>query len=174
MNIVKFKKHMFFLQINLLSFSGMEISFSTFFVSIGFCNLSGIGNEWKGKCSGQLCVCVFNISLKMLPSKISSNPRLFCQWIQVGYLRVGRRCRGVHTKESSIWPSKGAYVFMIFDVIHLPFWPFTYFVFEQEEISGWRDDLFTARKSAINLLGVISMSKVTPMCSLMNIYGHVC
>ncbi|XVF28138.1 hypothetical protein REPUB_Repub15cG0003400 [Reevesia pubescens] len=30
---------------------------------------------------------------------------------------------------------------------------------ELEEISGWRDDLFTARKSAINLLGVISMSK---------------
>lgn len=30
----------------------------------------------------------------------------------------------------------------------------------QEEISGWREDLFTARKSAINLLGVISVSKV--------------
>ncbi|OMO58548.1 hypothetical protein COLO4_34539 [Corchorus olitorius] len=30
---------------------------------------------------------------------------------------------------------------------------------ELEEISGWREDLFTARKSAINLLGVISMSK---------------
>lgn len=30
----------------------------------------------------------------------------------------------------------------------------------QEEISGWKDDLFTARKSALNLLGVISMSKV--------------
>lgn len=30
----------------------------------------------------------------------------------------------------------------------------------QEEISGWREDLFTARKSAINLLGVISISKV--------------
>ncbi|XP_061992320.1 importin beta-like SAD2 isoform X2 [Rosa rugosa] len=28
-----------------------------------------------------------------------------------------------------------------------------------EEISGWREDLFTARKSAINLLGVISVSK---------------
>ncbi|KAK6930334.1 Importin-beta, N-terminal domain [Dillenia turbinata] len=28
-----------------------------------------------------------------------------------------------------------------------------------EEISGWREDLFTARKSALNLLGVISMSK---------------
>lgn len=28
-----------------------------------------------------------------------------------------------------------------------------------EEISGWREDLFTARKSAINLLGVISLSK---------------
>ncbi|MED6179892.1 hypothetical protein PIB30_004946 [Stylosanthes scabra] len=32
-----------------------------------------------------------------------------------------------------------------------------------DEISGWRDDLFTARKSAINLLGVISMSKGPPM-----------
>lgn len=30
----------------------------------------------------------------------------------------------------------------------------------QEEISGWREDLFTARKSAMNLLGVIAMSKV--------------
>jgi len=30
----------------------------------------------------------------------------------------------------------------------------------QEEISGWKEDLFTARKSALNLLGVISMSKV--------------
>ncbi|KAL5700694.1 hypothetical protein ACHQM5_026109 [Ranunculus cassubicifolius] len=34
-----------------------------------------------------------------------------------------------------------------------------------EEISGWREDLFTARKSAINLLGVISMSKGPPMSS---------
>ncbi|XP_057992891.1 uncharacterized protein LOC110632928 isoform X2 [Hevea brasiliensis] len=33
---------------------------------------------------------------------------------------------------------------------------------ELEEISGWREDLFTARKSAINLLGVISMSKGPP------------
>lgn len=32
-----------------------------------------------------------------------------------------------------------------------------------EENSGWREDLFTARKSAINLLGVISMSKGPPM-----------
>ncbi|GMH18258.1 hypothetical protein Nepgr_020099 [Nepenthes gracilis] len=31
------------------------------------------------------------------------------------------------------------------------------------ETSGWRDDLFTARKSAINLLGVISMSKGPPV-----------
>ena len=30
----------------------------------------------------------------------------------------------------------------------------------QDEISGWAEDLFTARKSAINLLGVIAMSKV--------------
>lgn len=33
-------------------------------------------------------------------------------------------------------------------------------VFIQEEISGWREDLFTARKSAINLIGVMSVSKV--------------
>ncbi|XP_048497236.1 uncharacterized protein LOC104889132 isoform X2 [Beta vulgaris subsp. vulgaris] len=32
-----------------------------------------------------------------------------------------------------------------------------------EEISGWREDLFTARKSAMNLLGVISMSKGPPL-----------
>lgn len=32
-----------------------------------------------------------------------------------------------------------------------------------EDISGWREDLFTARRSAINLLGVISMSKGPPM-----------
>ncbi|KAG7995708.1 hypothetical protein I3843_01G123200 [Carya illinoinensis] len=32
-----------------------------------------------------------------------------------------------------------------------------------EEISGWREDLFTARKSAMNLLGVISMSTGPPM-----------
>ncbi|XP_057524952.1 importin beta-like SAD2 homolog isoform X3 [Amaranthus tricolor] len=32
-----------------------------------------------------------------------------------------------------------------------------------EEISGWREDLFTARKSASNLLGVISMSKGPPV-----------
>ncbi|XP_020226880.1 importin beta-like SAD2 [Cajanus cajan] len=31
------------------------------------------------------------------------------------------------------------------------------------EICGWREDLFTARKSAVNLLGVISMSKGPPM-----------
>ncbi|KHN28171.1 hypothetical protein glysoja_023989 [Glycine soja] len=31
------------------------------------------------------------------------------------------------------------------------------------EISGWREDLFTARKSAVNLLGVISLSKGPPM-----------
>ncbi|KAK3190206.1 hypothetical protein Dsin_029767 [Dipteronia sinensis] len=35
---------------------------------------------------------------------------------------------------------------------------------ETEEISGWREDLFTARKSAINLLGVISMSKFSIPC----------
>ncbi|CBI22815.3 unnamed protein product, partial [Vitis vinifera] len=34
-----------------------------------------------------------------------------------------------------------------------------------EEISGWREDLFTARKSAINLLGVISMSKGPPVAA---------
>ncbi|KAL9352190.1 hypothetical protein Peur_054870 [Populus x canadensis] len=34
---------------------------------------------------------------------------------------------------------------------------------ELEEISGWREDLFTARKSAMNLLGVISTSKGPPM-----------
>ncbi|EXB80274.1 hypothetical protein L484_025130 [Morus notabilis] len=32
-----------------------------------------------------------------------------------------------------------------------------------DEVSGWREDLFTARKSAINLLGVISLSKGPPM-----------
>jgi hypothetical protein len=54
-------------------------------------------------------------------------------------------------------------VLTIFIVIHSPFRPFTSpLVLEQEEISGWREDLFTARKSAINLLGVISVSKVTP------------
>lgn len=36
----------------------------------------------------------------------------------------------------------------------------TLFMHVQEEISGWREDLFTARKSATNLLGVIAMSKV--------------
>jgi hypothetical protein len=35
-----------------------------------------------------------------------------------------------------------------------------FLVYVQEEISGWREDLFTARKSAMNLLGVISTSKV--------------
>ncbi|CAH9120422.1 unnamed protein product [Cuscuta epithymum] len=36
---------------------------------------------------------------------------------------------------------------------------------ELEEISGWREDLSTARKSAINLLGVISMAKGPPVSS---------
>ncbi|EEF43160.1 protein transporter, putative [Ricinus communis] len=39
---------------------------------------------------------------------------------------------------------------------------------ELEEISGWREDLFTARKSAINLLGVISMSKGPPTATSHN------
>ncbi|KAG9144523.1 hypothetical protein Leryth_010748 [Lithospermum erythrorhizon] len=34
---------------------------------------------------------------------------------------------------------------------------------ELEEISGWREDLFTARKSALNLLGVIAISKGPPI-----------
>nr|XP_019702618.1 importin beta-like SAD2 isoform X2 [Elaeis guineensis] len=34
-----------------------------------------------------------------------------------------------------------------------------------DEISGWAEDLFTARKSAINLLGVIAMSKGPPTAS---------
>ncbi|KAD4385083.1 hypothetical protein E3N88_25251 [Mikania micrantha] len=34
---------------------------------------------------------------------------------------------------------------------------------ELEEISGWREDLFTPRKSALNLLGVISISKGPPV-----------
>ncbi|XP_028786891.1 importin beta-like SAD2 homolog isoform X2 [Neltuma alba] len=33
------------------------------------------------------------------------------------------------------------------------------------EVSGWREDLFTARKSAMNLLGVISMSKGPPLAA---------
>ncbi|KAG9459904.1 hypothetical protein H6P81_004412 [Aristolochia fimbriata] len=33
---------------------------------------------------------------------------------------------------------------------------------ELEEFSGWKGDLFTTRKSAINLLGIISMSKGPP------------
>ncbi|XP_062109375.1 uncharacterized protein LOC133819997 [Humulus lupulus] len=32
-----------------------------------------------------------------------------------------------------------------------------------EEVSGWKEDLFTARKSATNLLGVIAMSKGPPV-----------
>ncbi|XP_021594154.1 importin beta-like SAD2 isoform X3 [Manihot esculenta] len=40
--------------------------------------------------------------------------------------------------------------------------------FEFEEISGWREDLFTARKSAISLLGVISMSKGPHMVTSCN------
>jgi hypothetical protein len=47
---------------------------------------------------------------------------------------------------------------------------FTAFNHIQEEISGWREDLFTARKSAINLLGVISMSKVATSYSSANFF----
>uniref|UniRef100_A0A0E0F8T5 Importin N-terminal domain-containing protein n=1 Tax=Oryza meridionalis TaxID=40149 RepID=A0A0E0F8T5_9ORYZ len=36
---------------------------------------------------------------------------------------------------------------------------------ELDDISGWAEDLFTARKSAINLLGVIALSKGTPIVS---------
>lgn len=46
----------------------------------------------------------------------------------------------------------------------------TAFHYIQEEISGWREDLFTARKSAINLLGIISMSKVGTQYSLINLF----
>ncbi|PWZ55290.1 40S ribosomal protein S4 [Zea mays] len=35
----------------------------------------------------------------------------------------------------------------------------------QDDISGWTEDLFTARKSAINLLGVIALSKGPPVAS---------
>uniref|UniRef100_A0A0D9XVL2 Importin N-terminal domain-containing protein n=1 Tax=Leersia perrieri TaxID=77586 RepID=A0A0D9XVL2_9ORYZ len=36
---------------------------------------------------------------------------------------------------------------------------------ELDEISGWAEDLFTSRKSAINLLGVIALSKGPPVAS---------
>ncbi|XP_057871628.2 uncharacterized protein LOC131078011 isoform X2 [Cryptomeria japonica] len=36
------------------------------------------------------------------------------------------------------------------------------------EVSGWRDDLYTPRKSALNLLGVIALSKGPPMSSTTN------
>ncbi|XP_047330532.1 importin beta-like SAD2 homolog isoform X2 [Impatiens glandulifera] len=36
---------------------------------------------------------------------------------------------------------------------------------ETEDTSGWREDLFTARKSALNLLGVIAMSKGPPLAT---------
>uniref|UniRef100_A0ACD6AN67 Uncharacterized protein n=1 Tax=Avena sativa TaxID=4498 RepID=A0ACD6AN67_AVESA len=36
---------------------------------------------------------------------------------------------------------------------------------ELDDVSGWTEDLFTARKSAINLLGVISLSKGPPVVS---------
>ncbi|KAF8401236.1 hypothetical protein HHK36_012168 [Tetracentron sinense] len=37
-----------------------------------------------------------------------------------------------------------------------------------EEVSGWKEDLFTARKSAINLLGVIAISKGPPVVTSSN------
>uniref|UniRef100_A0A9I9DMS1 Importin beta-like SAD2 homolog n=1 Tax=Cucumis melo TaxID=3656 RepID=A0A9I9DMS1_CUCME len=37
-----------------------------------------------------------------------------------------------------------------------------------EEVSGWKEDLYTARKSAINLLGVIAMSKGPPTVTSAN------
>jgi len=47
---------------------------------------------------------------------------------------------------------------LLFYIICCDFW-LEFYV--QDEICGWREDLFTSRKSAVNLLGVISMSKVT-------------
>lgn len=37
---------------------------------------------------------------------------------------------------------------------------------ELDDISGWAEDLFTARKSAINLLGVLALSKGPPVVSV--------
>lgn len=51
------------------------------------------------------------------------------------------------------------YQFTLFPTV-LNFIMSSFLVYAQEEISGWREDLFTARKSAMNLLGVISLSKV--------------
>lgn len=67
---------------------------------------------------------------------------------------------------------------MIIYVIHSPFQlPLQItspLFFIQEEISGWREDLYTARKSAINLIGVISVSKVAPLWSLMKYFrAHI-
>ncbi|KFK39068.1 hypothetical protein AALP_AA3G196700 [Arabis alpina] len=45
---------------------------------------------------------------------------------------------------------------------------------ELEEISGWREDLFTARKSAMNLLGVLSMSKGPPVSTTNKAYSAAC
>lgn len=42
----------------------------------------------------------------------------------------------------------------------------------QEEISGWREDLFTARKSAMNLLGVLAMSKVKKLRLLLTCFRY--
>jgi hypothetical protein len=76
----------------------------------------------------------------------------------VGHVRVGRRCWWVYTEESSFRYSTETFSFLLlFYIICSHFWPKFYI---QDEVSGWREDLFTARKSAVNLLGVISMSKV--------------
>ncbi|KAH9325798.1 hypothetical protein KI387_005976, partial [Taxus chinensis] len=40
--------------------------------------------------------------------------------------------------------------------------------FDLDEVSGWREDLYTPRKSALNLLGVIALSKGPPMSSTTN------
>lgn len=88
---------------------------------------------------------------------------------------MGRRCWWVYTEESSFRYSMNMIFLLLFDINCSDFWLEFYI---QDEICGWREDLFTSRKSAVNLLGVISMSKVTwwkftQLCPLVITVVHV-
>lgn len=143
--------------------TGMEITFTPFLSFVGLRNFSSPGAEWKGTLSASCNMCCKHCLLPgLLIQKLYSS---FWDVLHIGHIWVGRRCRWIHKEEPSFWTSMSTYLSLYMNTF---MFMNTFMcmirnnitVIWQEEISGWREDLFTARKSAMNLLGVIAMSKV--------------
>lgn len=148
----------------------MEITFTPFFFFVGLRNLSSPGAEWEGTLSF-IIICVASIAYYHYFKNFTGLSGLL---LQVGHIWMGRRCRWIHKEKPSIWTSMETYISTRITFMSMVQKLGNNIIFVwQEEISGWREDLFTARKSAMNLLGVLAMSKVKKLRLLLTYFSYL-